>query len=150
MRYGAAGMKPSGCNTTCLGPSAPMCSQTVADPGPPLKAKVSGRLAGILPVERVGHEKHFGFDLPVAALDGKPPRSSGVLQRFAIDRDLVMGHDRRHFRHVVVLFLVLLGSWLGSNCLLLFRSRIRFGGFLGRLFLRVLACSVLLAFFSFD
>ena len=42
-------MKPSGCSTTLLGPSAPMCSQIEADPGPPLKAKVSGRLAASSP-----------------------------------------------------------------------------------------------------
>ena len=38
-------MNPSGCNTTRRGPSAPMCSQIEAEPGPPLKAKVSGRFA---------------------------------------------------------------------------------------------------------
>ena len=45
MRYGAGGMNPSGCSTTRRGPSAPMCNQIDADPGPPLKANVSGRFA---------------------------------------------------------------------------------------------------------
>src|SRR5271169_3788302 len=35
MRYGAGGINPSGCNTTLRGPSAPMCNQIDADPGPP-------------------------------------------------------------------------------------------------------------------
>ena len=35
--------------TTRLGPKAPMWSQTVDDPGPPLKAKVRGRAAGSAP-----------------------------------------------------------------------------------------------------
>lgn len=36
-------MKPLGSIFTRLGPNAPMWSQMVADPGPPLKANVKGR-----------------------------------------------------------------------------------------------------------
>jgi hypothetical protein len=42
-KYGAAGVCESFAVTTRLGPNAPMCSQTEADPGPPLKRKVIGR-----------------------------------------------------------------------------------------------------------
>ncbi len=41
-RYGAAGTCLSSGVTTRLGPKAPMCSQTVDDPGPPLYRKVIG------------------------------------------------------------------------------------------------------------
>src|SRR6476661_7823671 len=37
-------MAPSSIILTRLGPSAPRCSHTEADPGPPLNEKVSGRL----------------------------------------------------------------------------------------------------------
>ena len=137
-------MNPSGCITTRRGPSAPMCSQMDADPGPPLNANVSGRVARILTVQRVGHEKHFRFNLAVGALDGKPSRGRGVLERLAADRDLMMRHYRRDFGHVEVLFFVFvlvagafLGRWLrflrrcgslGSAC-----------GILGCLLFRLLA-----------
>ena len=49
-RYGAAAMLPSSGTTTRLGPSAPRCSQIEAEPGPPLKAKQTGRCAGTAPL----------------------------------------------------------------------------------------------------
>ena len=65
-----------GCSTTCLGPTEPMCSQTEAEPGPPLKAKRQRTLGGFLAVERIGDEKHLGLDLAVAALDRAGVRRS--------------------------------------------------------------------------
>ena len=41
--YGGAGIVPSLGTTTRLGPSAPRCSHTDDEPGPPLKAKHNGR-----------------------------------------------------------------------------------------------------------
>src|SRR5262249_25665896 len=68
-------------------------------------------------VEGVGDKEHFCFDLAVAALDGQPPRGCRVTQQLAVNRDLVMRHDRRNFRHVEVLFTFLarvrLILWLG-------------------------------------
>ena len=99
-----------------------MCSQIVAEPGPPLKAKVSGRLLGVLAVERVGDEKHLGFDLAVAAFDGEPARGGGVLQRLAIQGNLMMRDDGRDFRHVVVeifavfVFIFVAGRFLVLGC----------------------------------
>ena len=43
--YGGEGMPPSSSMRTRLGPMAPRCSQTEAEPGPPLNEKVSGRLS---------------------------------------------------------------------------------------------------------
>jgi hypothetical protein len=37
-------MEPSGNIFTRFGPNAPKCSQTDAEPGPPLKEMVNGRL----------------------------------------------------------------------------------------------------------
>ena len=42
----AAARMPSSLRSTRLGPAVPMCSQTDAAPGPPLKTKVIGRVAG--------------------------------------------------------------------------------------------------------
>jgi len=42
--YGGAGASPSGVRLARLGPMAPMCSQIEAEPGPPLKQYVTGRL----------------------------------------------------------------------------------------------------------
>src|SRR5690606_38020482 len=42
---GGLGISPSSVNTTRRGPSTPRCSQTDEEPGPPLKEKVTGRLA---------------------------------------------------------------------------------------------------------
>ena len=44
--YGGLVSAPTSPITTRRGPNSPMCSQTEDDPGPPLKAKVTGRLAG--------------------------------------------------------------------------------------------------------
>ena len=43
--YGAGGPSPRSVSFTRRGPSAPRCSHTDAAPGPPLKAKVTGRAA---------------------------------------------------------------------------------------------------------
>lgn len=50
--YGGSGMRPSSGTTTRLGPSAPRCSQIDAEPGPPLKAKHTGRAAASAPCSR--------------------------------------------------------------------------------------------------
>src|SRR5437773_8602369 len=47
--YGGGGALPSGSRRTFLGPNAPRCSQTVDEPGPPLKTKVMGRVVGFAP-----------------------------------------------------------------------------------------------------
>ncbi len=47
--YGGVGMRPSSGTTMRLGPSAPRCSHTDDEPGPPLKAKHSGRVAALTP-----------------------------------------------------------------------------------------------------
>src|SRR5262245_48638102 len=41
--YGGGVSSPTSPDTTRRGPSSPRCSQTLDDPGPPLKAKVTGR-----------------------------------------------------------------------------------------------------------
>ena len=64
-------------------------------------------LRGLLTVERVGHVKHFRFNLAVAALDGEASGAGTVLQQFSVDRGLVMGHNRRGLGHVVMLFFFL-------------------------------------------
>ena len=48
--YGALGMLPSSGTTTRFGPSAPRCSQIEAEPGPPLKAKHTGRWRASAPL----------------------------------------------------------------------------------------------------
>ena len=53
MANGGAGSEPSGFIFTRRGPSAPRCSQTEAEPGPPLKQKVTGRAAGFVRPTRV-------------------------------------------------------------------------------------------------
>ena len=100
---GGAGMKPLGWSTTCLGPTDPMCSHTVADPGPPLKQTSADawRPPDRQACKRRRTSRHRSS---VAALDGQASRGGRVVQQFAVDRDLVMGHDWRHLRHVVVLF----------------------------------------------
>ena len=45
-------MLPSSGTTTRLGPRAPRCSQIEAEPGPPLKAKHTGRVAASAPFSR--------------------------------------------------------------------------------------------------
>src|SRR6188472_1078771 len=47
--YGGAGAVPSSFSKTRLGARPPICSQTVEEPGPPLKAKVIGLRAGSIP-----------------------------------------------------------------------------------------------------
>ena len=48
--YVARGMLPSSGVTTRFGPSAPRWSQIDADPGPPLNAKQTGRVAEAAPL----------------------------------------------------------------------------------------------------
>jgi hypothetical protein len=50
--YGASGMLPSSGVAMRFGPSAPRCSQIDAEPGPPLKAKHTGRVRGSAPFRR--------------------------------------------------------------------------------------------------
>ena len=40
---GSGGVRPSAGRLTRFGPKAPRCSQTLLEPGPPLKQKVTGR-----------------------------------------------------------------------------------------------------------
>ena len=70
-----------------------------------VKRESQRTLLNILTVEGVGHEKHLGFDLAVAALDGKPSRGGRVLQRLAVYRDLAMRHHRRNFGDVKLFFI---------------------------------------------
>jgi hypothetical protein len=49
IEYGPTGIEPSSGTTTRFGPSAPRCSQIEAEPGPPLKAKHTGRDAAAAP-----------------------------------------------------------------------------------------------------
>ena len=63
-------------------------------------------LAGVLSVKRVGDEKHFGFGLAVAALEGKPAGRRRVAERLAVQRDLVMRDNGRNFADIVMFFLV--------------------------------------------
>jgi hypothetical protein len=44
--YGGDASEPASPMTTRLGPSTPMCNQTLAEPGPPLNANVTGRVVG--------------------------------------------------------------------------------------------------------
>ena len=71
-----------------------------------MNANVKRTLCGVLSVERVGNEKHFGFRLAIVALQRKPARCRRVIQRLAVQRDLMMRDYRRDFRHVVMFFLV--------------------------------------------
>src|SRR5579872_1217842 len=47
--YGGAGSDPAGPMSGCFGLMMPSSSQIDAEPGPPLKKKVTGRLAGSTP-----------------------------------------------------------------------------------------------------
>ena len=79
-------------------------------------------LFNILTVEGVGHEKHLGFDLAVAALDGKASRGRRVFQHLAVYRDLAMRHHRRNFGDVI-LFFIFVSPGLWRSYLLIFRWR---------------------------
>src|SRR5262245_5553393 len=59
--YGGGGVIPSGPMTTRLGPSAPMCSHTDDEPGPPLYAKVIDRVAGSIGGGGGGGGSAFGL-----------------------------------------------------------------------------------------
>ena len=48
--YGGGGALPISSVATRCGPRIPRCSQTLLDPGPPLKLKVIGRGAALLPL----------------------------------------------------------------------------------------------------
>ena len=50
--YGAAGVCVSSAVTTRFGPNAPMCSQTVDEPGPPLNRNMIGREPGLAPLRK--------------------------------------------------------------------------------------------------
>ena len=87
---------PSSFIATRLGPSAPRCSQTDDEPGPPLNEIVSGRLDGIGDaVQRVRDEEDARLDLALRAADGQKSGCRGVAQRLAAGTQLVMGDDRR-------------------------------------------------------
>ena len=105
-----------------------MCSQIGRRTRAAVEGKSQRTLFRVLTIECVGHEKHLGFDLAVAALEREPARGGGVLQHFAVERNLVMGHDRRNFGDVK-LFFVLVGARFGSRRLLLFRPGLASGAF---------------------
>src|SRR5580658_1200882 len=65
-------MVPSSRITTRLGPSAPRCSQIDADPGPPLKAKQTGRVAAGAFSRK--------YDVVNIAASTSPPLSSTALE----------------------------------------------------------------------
>ncbi len=66
--YGGGGIVPSSRVTTCFGPTAPRCSQIDADPGPPLKAKQTGRVLGSASSRK--------YDVVNTAASGSPRLSS--------------------------------------------------------------------------
>src|SRR3954465_11944684 len=70
-RYGAAGVCESSAVTTRRGPNAPMCSHTVAEPGPPLYRNITGRVASA-PVW-----KYATYDIAAAGGTGRSPLSPG-------------------------------------------------------------------------
>ena len=50
---GGPAFHPSSLRATILGPKVPRCTQSEAEPGPPLKLKVTGRAAGSFAPSRV-------------------------------------------------------------------------------------------------
>ncbi len=50
---GGPPFRPSASRATIRGPKAPMCTQSEAAPGPPLKLKVTGRVVGSFTPSRV-------------------------------------------------------------------------------------------------
>src|ERR1041385_1235007 len=105
--YGDAGSHPSSSIFTRRGPSAPRCSQTDAEPGPPLKENIRGRpppavkenRGGRRPprrriVHRVRHEEDVGLDDALLVAERHHPRRHGVAQGTGAEADGVMGDDR--------------------------------------------------------
>jgi len=90
-----------------------------------VEAKRQWTFASVLSVQRIGNEKHLGFDLAVTAFDGEAASSRRVAEQLAVDRDLMMRDHRRHLGHVEMLFLVARRFLAGL--------RLGFGGSGGRL-----------------
>ena len=103
--YGGGGIVPSSRMTTRFGPSAPRCSQIDAEPGPPLKAKHTGRVSRVGVVEEVRRREHRRFGLAALVVDAAgrhrdeaatalylSVRPSSVMRRFALAR---LGREQR-------------------------------------------------------
>ncbi len=64
----------------------------VAEPGPPLKAKVRGRFAPALST-RVGDVKHSRLSVALIVFDGEETGGGGVGESLAGEGDFVVGDD---------------------------------------------------------
>src|SRR6185437_6187735 len=78
--------------------------------GAAVKCEGERALGSISAIQRVCDEEHFRFDLAVASLNGKASGGCGVLERVAVDRNLVMSHNRRDFGHIEALFLLIIAG----------------------------------------
>src|ERR1041385_3787477 len=115
--YGDAGSHPSSSIFTRRGPSAPRCSQTDAEPGPPLKENIRGRRPPARGFSSVYAMKKMlasmtpfssrGGIIPAVTREptGRGPAARGILRRIrnkedvALDAALLVGerhHPRRH------------------------------------------------------
>ena len=72
-RNGGGGITGSSVIVTLRGPRAPRCSQTEAEPGPPLKLNMSGRAGLRRLVERVSDEEDPASVSPFESLIGISP-----------------------------------------------------------------------------
>ncbi len=77
-----------------FGPIAPMWTQTEAEPGPPLKAKVSGRLAALARRPACRRRRKCGPRRLAARVHDRQLRGGrGVFEGLAVELDFVMGED---------------------------------------------------------
>ena len=88
-------MPPLGSSLGLRGPIPPMCTHIDADPGPPLKQNVSGRLCGIGAVQRVRHVEDVRFGFAGRILERHLRHRRRVVEHFAVDGDGMMRHHRR-------------------------------------------------------
>ena len=99
--YGGVGLLPSSGTTTRFGPSAPRCSHTDDEPGPPLKAKHTGRDGGGSAFEfiRGGEDRGLGLAALVAEgmLDDGQVLTGGEVAELGAVGGLhaALGNDRR-------------------------------------------------------
>jgi hypothetical protein len=67
-------------DTTRFGPSSPRCSQTLDEPGPPLKANVTGRVLGSAPFTAYEVMKTLAFGLKPDALPSSKTSSRRTIR----------------------------------------------------------------------
>ena len=110
--------------TTRLGPSAPRCSQIEAEPGPPLKAKQTGRVAASAPFSRYAVARTAASGWPLAPSmpsrgHGHEGRVHGVLDANAIEHHNAFAQRRRAAKQLVDRLALALGcvgvGWLGRR-----------------------------------